>query len=59
MVSSRLEKRIIPQAKGKTIMGDRSPKAVQKQAAQKQAKANSENQKKQQAIFAKQSANKK
>ena len=40
-------------------MGDRSPKAVHKQSSQKQAKANQANQQKQQAIFAKQSANKK
>jgi hypothetical protein len=35
-------------------MGDKSPKAVHKQAMQKQGKANSANQKKQQAITAKQ-----
>jgi hypothetical protein len=40
-------------------MGDRSPKSVQKQATQKQAKANNSNQKKQQAITAKQTFNKK
>jgi hypothetical protein len=40
-------------------MGDRSPKSVQKQATQKQAKANSSNQKKQQAVAAKQASNKK
>jgi hypothetical protein len=40
-------------------MGDRSPKSVNKQASQKQAKANSANQKKQQASAAKQSAPKK
>jgi len=40
-----------------TIMGDRSPKAVQKKATQKQAKADSANQKKQQAVAAKRAAN--
>ena len=38
-------------------MGDKSPKAVHKQAAQKQIKANATNQKKQ-ALTAKQAANK-
>ena len=41
------------------IMGDRSPKSNQKKSSQKQAKANDANQKKQQAVAAKQSANKK
>ena len=36
------------------IMGDRSPKSVQKQATQKQAKASKDQQKKQQALAAKQ-----
>ena len=36
------------------IMGDKSPKANQKKASQKQTKTNSANQKKQQAIAAKQ-----
>jgi hypothetical protein len=40
-------------------MGDKSPKAVNKQATQKQSKANSLLQKKQQAIAAKQVAGKK
>jgi hypothetical protein len=40
-------------------MGDRSPKAVHKQASQKQVKADQSKQQKQQAVFAKQSANKK
>ena len=40
-----------------TIMGDKSPKAVQKQATQKQNKTASANQKKQQAIAAKHVAN--
>ena len=40
-------------------MGDKSPKAVNKHASQKQAKANSDLQKKQQAIAAKQVAGKK
>jgi hypothetical protein len=35
-------------------MGDKSPKAVHKQAVQKQIKANAANQKKQQALAAKQ-----
>ena len=34
-------------------MGDKSPKAAHKQAAQKQIKANAANQKKQQALTAK------
>jgi hypothetical protein len=37
-------------------MGDKSPKAVQKQATQKQTKTSSANQKKQQAVAAKQAA---
>ena len=37
-------------------MGDKSPKAVHKQAAQKQIKADAANQKKQQAAAAKQPA---
>ena len=40
-------------------MGDKSPKSVNKQASQKQAKASGVQQKKQQAIAAKQAANKK
>jgi hypothetical protein len=40
-------------------MGDKSPKAVHKQSSQKQAKADRLKQQKQQAVFAKQSANKK
>ena len=40
-------------------MGDKSPKSVSKHATQKQTKANSAMQKKQQAIAAKQAANKK
>ena len=39
-------------------MGDKSPKSVHKQAAQKQVKANATNQKKQQAVAAKQPATK-
>lgn len=39
-------------------MGDKSPKAVNKHATQKQAKVNSDLQKKQQAIAAKQMAGK-
>jgi hypothetical protein len=41
------------------IMGDKSPKSVNKQASQKQAKASGAMQKKQQAIAAKQAAGKK
>jgi len=37
-------------------MGDKSPKAVHKQVAQKQIKANTANQKKQQTLAAKQTA---
>jgi hypothetical protein len=40
-------------------MGDKSPKAVHKQSSQKQAKSDQLKQQKQQAVFAKQSANKK
>jgi hypothetical protein len=40
-------------------MGDKSPKSVKKQASQKQAKNNQSNQKKSDAISAKQTANKK
>ena len=39
------------------IMGDKSPKAVRKQATQKQAKAANANLKKQQAVAAKRAAN--
>ena len=38
-------------------MGDKSPKAVQKQATQKQAKNKAANQQKQQAVAAKQAGN--
>jgi len=48
-----------PQTKGRSIMGDKSPKAVHKQSSQKQAKTDQLRQQKQQAVFAKQSANKK
>jgi hypothetical protein len=48
-----------PSKKGKVIMGDKSPKSVQKQAAQKQVKANAAAQKKQQAAAARQVAGKK
>jgi len=40
-------------------MGDKSPKAVHKQSSQKQSKADKSKQQKQQAVFAKQSGNKK
>ena len=41
------------------VMGDRSPKSTQKKSTQKQAKANSAAQQKQQAIAAKQTVTKK
>jgi hypothetical protein len=40
-------------------MGDRSPKSVNKKATQKQSKANTASQKKQQAVAAKQATAKK
>jgi hypothetical protein len=40
-------------------MGDKSPKAVHKQSSQKQAKVDKSVQQKKQAMFAKQSPNKK
>jgi hypothetical protein len=40
-------------------MGDRSPKSNQKRSSQKQAKANSADQRKKQAVAAKQGASKK
>ena len=48
-----------PSKKGKVNMGDKSPKSVHKQVAQKQVKANAAAQKKQQAAAAKQVAGKK
>ena len=45
--------------KKSNVMGDRSPKANQKKSTQKQSKADSADQKKKQAVFEKQSANKK
>ena len=48
-----------PSKKGKVNMGDKSPKSVHKQAAQKQVKANAATQKKQQAAAAKQVPGKK
>ena len=48
-----------PQKKDKNIMGDKSPKSNQKKSSQKQAVANSANQKKNQAIAAKSAAAKK
>jgi hypothetical protein len=47
-----------PSRKGNVVMGDKSPKSVQKKAAQKQLKANAAAQKKQQAAAAKQVAGK-
>lgn len=43
-----------PYTKEEVTMGDRSPKAVQKKASQKQAKTDITNQKKQQDVAAKQ-----
>ena len=56
------QKRIMAQvsklvSERQTNMGDKSPKATHKKATQKQAKATSANQKKQQAVAAKQVAN--
>ena len=48
-----------PSKKGKLNMGDKSPKSVHKQAAQKQVKANAAAEKKKQATTAKQVAGKK
>ena len=48
-----------PQMKGRTIMGDKSPKSVQKHSSQKQAKADQFKKAKQQAVFAKQPISKK
>jgi len=47
-----------PQKKD-NIMGDKSPKATQKKSTQKQSKLSSADQKKQQAVAAKQAAKKK
>jgi hypothetical protein len=48
-----------PLKKGKPNMGDKSPKSVHKQAAQKQVKANAAAEKKKQAAAAKQVASEK
>ena len=48
-----------PSKKGKMNMGDKSPKSVHKQVAQKQVKANVAAEKKKQAAAAKQVAGKK
>jgi hypothetical protein len=48
-----------PKTKDGFNMGDKSPKAAQKQSSQKQAKLNESKQQKQKALFEKQSANKK
>ena len=48
-----------PSKKGKVNMGDKSPKSVHKQSAQKQVKANAAAEKKKQATTAKQVAGKK
>jgi hypothetical protein len=47
-----------PSNERQNTMGDKSPKAVNKHATQKQTKANSDQKKKQQAIAAKQTAGK-
>jgi hypothetical protein len=62
MVPLPEQKRIMAQVsklagERQTIMGDKSPKAVHKQATQKQKKTDNANQKKQQAVAAKQAAN--
>jgi hypothetical protein len=46
-------------SKGRTFMGDKSPKAAQKHASQKQIKSNRADQKKRQEVAAKQAALKK
>jgi hypothetical protein len=51
-IHSRVHK---PNKRKPDIMGDKSPKSVNKKAAQKQSKTNTSNQKKQQATAARQS----
>jgi hypothetical protein len=46
-------------AKGENQMGDKSPKSIGKQATQKQTQNDKSNRQKQEAVFAKQSKNKK
>lgn len=46
-----------PQQRKADIMGDRSPKSTQKQATQKESKANDVRQQKQQSLAAKQAGN--
>jgi hypothetical protein len=58
------EKLIMPQAskttyERQTIMGDKSPKSVQKKSTQKQTRTSNTNLKKKQAVAAKQAAGKK
>ena len=48
-----------PQRKKVNTMGDRSPKSVQKQASQKQTKANDVHQQKQQALASRQAGSQK
>jgi hypothetical protein len=48
-----------PQCKGEKIMGDKSPKSVNKKATQKQSKSNTASQVKKQAEVAKSAAGKK
>jgi hypothetical protein len=52
-------KRVDQEAKRGSIMGDKSPKSVRRQATQKQVKSNAVDQKKQQATAAKQAVFKK
>lgn len=63
MVSAAIGETFMPLAsqpqKKPNIMGDKSPKATQKKSTQKQSKATSAGQKKQQAVVAKQAAKKK
>jgi hypothetical protein len=63
-IAAPSETRLFPQAgqpqRTKVItMGDRSPKSVQKQASQKQTKANDVQQQKQRALLSKQAGNQK
>jgi hypothetical protein len=55
----RVGRRTFPTEERGLTMGDKSPKSVRRQATQKQAKSNAADQKKQQAIAAKQAVFKK
>ena len=64
MIAFPPEKLIMPQVsqtknERQTIMGDKSPKSVQKKSTQKQTKTSSADAKKKQAVVAKQAAGKK